>query len=136
MDQDREVDLDASEANPVTASVGKVTEASYRQMEYYVSGGGGYTEALIMPVVVDTMYAQPTAQVTDGTFDFSARWRLRTPSMRVVAGKEVLDTIQQYGSPWLDGRSSAGSVCCRRGHRGGSLGRRAPPGQGRRDDLQ
>ncbi len=111
LDQDRVVELDATQAVPVTASVGKANaETTYRQMEYYVSGGGGYTEALIMPAVVDNMYAQPTTAVSDETFDFSARWRLRTPIMRVVAGKEVLDTIQQYGSPWLDGKNSQDAV--------------------------
>ena len=111
LDQDRVVELDATQAVPVTATVGKANaEATYRQMEYYVSAGGGYTEALAMPVVVDNMYAQPTAQVTEGTFDFSARWRLRTPLMRVVAGQEALDVIQLYGSPWLDGKASQGAV--------------------------
>ena len=111
LDQDREVELDATQAVPVTASVDKPNaEATYQQMEYYVSAGGGYTEALAMPVVVDNMYAQPTAPVTEGTFDFSTRWRLRTPLMRVVADQKPLDVIQQYGSPWLHGTATQDAV--------------------------
>lgn len=108
--QDREVDLDASKAAPVTSSIaGKRTATSFMSMEYTLTSGGGYDEAVIMPAVIDTMYAQPTGQSVDG-FEFNARWRLRSTWMRVTAGKQDLDTLQANGSPWLNGSSTQDAV--------------------------
>jgi subtilisin family serine protease len=106
MNQDRTVDLDARTATVVSAKVPQRAEASFRMMEYSTSGAEPYDEALIIPPLVDTLYAAPTAKVTDGDFEFVTRWRLRRPSMDVALDGKALDVTQQVGSAWLNGSST------------------------------
>ncbi|WP_426560651.1 S8 family serine peptidase [Angustibacter sp. McL0619] len=123
LDQNRSVDLDARKATVVSAKVPQRTEATFRMMEYYTSGAEPYGEALMVPALVDTMYAAPTARVSDGDFEFATRWRLRQPSMDVTIDGKPLDATQQIGSAWLHGRSTLGATYLGRGTEADYAGR-------------
>lgn len=107
VDQDRVVALDASTASPVTATApnGEEAWAAFRQLEYATSEGVGFSEAYALPDLLDTMYANPTDTVEGADFEFTPRWRLRTPLLSLKSGGHTYDVLQQVNSGWVDGTS-------------------------------
>jgi subtilisin family serine protease len=103
--QDRTVDMDAGSAVPVTVHIPHRAEATAMRMEYFSSAGSGVDEALWMPFDVEHLYAAPTSQVTDGSFEFVTRWRLRKELFAVSSDTHHYDVTQGYGSAWLQGAS-------------------------------
>jgi subtilisin family serine protease len=103
LDSDQTVDLDASAANPITVKAPAQDAIEiWRRMEWHTSAGLGTTDAALVPVVYDHMYAQPTAAVTEGDYSYMTRWRLRRDYASVKVGSRTLDTQLAVSSDWVE----------------------------------
>ena len=99
---DTTVDLDAQEAHPVTVTSPRAgAVATWRQMEWHVSAGVGFSDMAVLPDVYDHMYAQSTDQVTEGSYSFVSRWRLRRDYISVRVGSHTVDSLTAIDSGWV-----------------------------------
>ncbi|GGO27272.1 S8 family serine peptidase [Micromonospora parathelypteridis] len=95
LDRDRTVTLDARAARQVQAKVPQEATATSLRMDIHRSTANGFTESQVLPNdSYDSMWALPTSRkVTDGEFEFGARWRLEQPALTVSAGGRLYDDL-------------------------------------------
>ena len=107
LDRDRVVSLDARKAVQVTATVPRVTEDRVLYLDWYRSDGSTSVmgSQYMLPSSVDTMYAMPTRRVTQGSFEFEARWRKAFPLLTITDRGRPLSVIGQAGSSLYDGQT-------------------------------
>ncbi|MGC4770081.1 S8 family serine peptidase [Micromonospora sp. DT44] len=93
---DRTVTLDARKARQVRAEVPQEATATSLRMDIHRSTGNSLTESQVLPDdSYDSMWALPTGRaVTDGEFEFGARWRLEQPALTVTAGGRSYDDLR------------------------------------------
>ncbi|MFF2776511.1 S8 family serine peptidase [Streptomyces sp. NPDC058052] len=110
LDRDREITLDGRTLREIRADVEKRTETRQLVMEYdRQANGTGYTDIVQVPVTYDSLFAAPTAPVTNGSFEYRTVWRLGKPMVEAsVAGVRLSDLRQQAGSTLLEGRHRLG----------------------------
>ncbi|WP_409057538.1 S8 family serine peptidase [Streptomyces sp. SYP-A7185] len=103
LDQDREVTLDGRKLREVGVDVGKRTETRQLLMEYDRRANGATLQGAVqVPVKYDSIFAAPTAKVTDGSFEYRTVWRLGKPTLDV---KGLGQVVAQPGGTVGDGRS-------------------------------
>lgn len=103
LDRDREVTLDGRKLREIGVDVGKRTEIRQLLMEYDRRANGATLQGAVqVPVKYDSVFAAPTAEVTDGSFEYRTVWRLGKPSLDVKGLGEV---VAQPGGTVGDGRS-------------------------------
>ncbi|MEU7588396.1 S8 family serine peptidase [Micromonospora sp. NPDC049230] len=104
LDRDRTVTLDAREARQVRATVPQEATATSLRMDIHRSTANGLTESQVLPNdSYDSMWALPTSRkVTDGEFEFGARWRLEQPALTIsAAGRAYDDLLVKRATPAL-----------------------------------
>ncbi|MGW5737173.1 MULTISPECIES: S8 family serine peptidase [Streptomyces] len=103
LDQDREVTLDGRKLREVGVDVGQRTETRQLLMEYDRRANGATLQGAVqVPVKYDSIFAAPTAKVTDGSFEYRTVWRLGKPTLDV---KGLGQVVAQPGGTVGDGRS-------------------------------
>lgn len=103
LDRDREVTLDARKLREVGVDVGKRTETRQLLMEYDRRANGAALQGAVqVPVKYDSIFAAPTAEVADGSFEYRTVWRLGKPTLDV---KGLGQVVAQPGGTVGDGRS-------------------------------
>ncbi|MBM0235577.1 S8 family serine peptidase [Micromonospora sp. STR1_7] len=104
LDRDRTVTLDARAARQVRAQVPQEATPTALRMDIHRSFGASLTESQVLPDgSYDSMWALPTSRaVTDGEFEFGARWRLEQPALTVaVDGRSYDDLLVKRSTPAL-----------------------------------
>ncbi|MFD0070788.1 peptidase S8, partial [Streptomyces sp. NPDC127574] len=103
LDRDREVTLDGRTLREIAAKVDQRTETRQLLMEYDRNAGGSdLFGAVQVPIKYDSIFAAPTPEVTEGSFDYRTVWRLGKPLLEV---KGVADALAQPGGTLTEGRS-------------------------------
>ncbi|MEU6661135.1 S8 family serine peptidase [Streptomyces sp. NPDC046821] len=103
LDRDREITLDGRKLREVKADVGRTTQTRRLIMEAdRKSGGANYMSAVMVPLMYDSIFAAPTAQVGDGSFEYRTVWRLGKPRLQVDGVREA---FPQVGTTLVEGRS-------------------------------
>ncbi|MET8530341.1 S8 family serine peptidase [Micromonospora sp. NPDC005172] len=92
---DRTVVLDARKARQVQAEVPQEASATSLRMDIHRSTANSLMESQVLPDdSYDSMWALPLSRkVTDGEFEFGARWRLEQPALTVSAGGRSYDDL-------------------------------------------
>ncbi|MFF4535102.1 S8 family serine peptidase [Streptomyces aureus] len=111
LDQDRDVDLDASRARAVTAEVPRRTEDRTLSMNWYRADGtdanrygiGILEVQYLLAAKYDSMYVLPTRKVTTGSFEYETRWRKAVPFLTLTDGGRELRPMGQGRSALYDG---------------------------------
>lgn len=102
LDRDRHVTLDGRRLREIRAEVGRRTETRQLLMEYDRKAGGAALQGAVqVPVKYDSVFAAPTEEVTEGTFEFRTVWRLGAPLLRV---KGLSEAVAQPGGTLAEGR--------------------------------
>ncbi|MBW5425650.1 S8 family serine peptidase, partial [Streptomyces sp. BG9H] len=102
LDRDRKVTLDGRELREVRAEVQRRTATRQLLMEYDRKGGGAeLQEAVQVPVKYDSVFAAPTSEVTEGSFEYRTVWRLGKPPVDV---KGLREAVAQPGGTLTEGR--------------------------------
>ncbi|MDT0394842.1 MULTISPECIES: S8 family serine peptidase [Streptomyces] len=80
---------------------GILSYQTYRQID-----GHGWIDGTMYFDLAEALYISPTAEVTDGIFEFASRWQLVAPLLEagVVGGTEDLGAYYMPRSPLLDQR--------------------------------
>ncbi|GHE83483.1 S8 family serine peptidase [Streptomyces fumanus] len=103
LDRDREVTLDGRALREVGAAVDRSTETRQLVMEYArAAGGTDLFEAVQVPLAYDSVFAAPTGEVTEGTFEYRTVWRLGKPVLEVEGVREA---VAQAGGTVAEGRT-------------------------------
>ncbi|MFD5123464.1 S8 family serine peptidase [Streptomyces sp. NPDC058385] len=103
LDRDREITLDGRQLKEVKADVGRTTETRHLLMEAdRKAGGADYMSAVQLPIKYDSIFAAPTREVTDGSFEYRTVWRLGKPMLQVDGLREA---VVQPGATLAEGRS-------------------------------
>ncbi|MFJ7933273.1 S8 family serine peptidase [Sporosarcina sp. NPDC096371] len=111
LDAPTTIELDARNAQEITANVPDKTEANYRKLEFYRNmSPGSIVGQYQVPPTIDKMYAEPTAAITKGKLDVNTRWRLVKPITTITHGETELDIITQPGSTFLEGKHQLAAV--------------------------
>ncbi|MFJ2769745.1 S8 family serine peptidase [Streptomyces sp. NPDC087300] len=102
LDRDREITLDGRKLREIKAEVDRRTETRQLLMEYdRKAGGADLMGAVQVPVKYDSIFAAPTAKVTEGSFEYRTVWRLGKPLVDV---KGVRNAVAQPGGTIAEGR--------------------------------
>ena len=108
LDRNREADLDARRAHLVSAVVPQAAEDRMTRVEWNrVAGGVAFNENFLLPPGYTSVWAQSTAKVTSGSFQFDTRWRKAAPLLTVTAeqprtaDRSLPDLLVQAGSTLL-----------------------------------
>ncbi|MFF0398442.1 S8 family serine peptidase [Streptomyces sp. NPDC005248] len=106
LDSDREANLDARKAHRVASVAPQRTEALTTRVEWNrVTDGYSRNESYMLPVAYTSIWAQTTAKVTTGSFNFVTRWRKAQPqfslkaTQRPLSDRGYLDPMLQNGAP-------------------------------------
>ncbi|MHA6765522.1 S8 family serine peptidase [Streptacidiphilus sp. PAMC 29251] len=118
LDRNREADLDARKAHLVSSVVPQPAENQLTRVEWNrVAGGSAFNENFLLPPAYTSVWAQSTAKVTSGSFQFDTRWRKAAPLLTVTAAQARFpsesfpDLLVQPGSTMLPaGRTQLGVV--------------------------
>ncbi|MGY6018556.1 S8 family serine peptidase [Streptomyces spinosirectus] len=103
LDRDREVTLDGRRLREIKAVVARRTETRQLLMEYdRDAGGSDLFGAVQVPVKYDSVFAAPTAKVTQGAFEYRTVWRLGKPLLEV---KGVGEAVVQPGGTLIEGHT-------------------------------
>ncbi|MFG2947417.1 S8 family serine peptidase [Streptomyces adustus] len=103
LDQDREVTLDGRRLREIRAEVDRRTETRHLLMEYDRDAGGcDLSGSVLVPAKYDSVFAAPTTQVAQGTFEYRTVWRLGRPLLEVDG---VRDALVQPGGTLVAGRT-------------------------------
>ncbi|MEU6124673.1 S8 family serine peptidase [Streptomyces sp. NPDC047123] len=101
LDRDREITLDGRRLREIRAEVDRRTETRQLLMEYdRAAGGADLMGAVQVPVKYDSIFAAPTAKVTEGTFEYRTVWRLGKP---LVAVRGLREAVAQPGGTLAEG---------------------------------
>ncbi|MFI1676671.1 S8 family serine peptidase [Streptomyces sp. NPDC020607] len=104
LDQDRVITLDGRRLREIKADVDRRTETRQLLMEYdRKAGGADLMGAVQVPVKYDSVFAAPTAKVTDGSFEYRTVWRLGKPLVDV---KGLREAVAQPGGTIAEGRQA------------------------------
>ncbi|MER5182214.1 S8 family serine peptidase [Streptomyces sp. NPDC002896] len=106
--RDREVTLDGRELREITADVGRRTETRQLVMEYdRQANGADLFGAVQVPLTYDSIFATPTSEVTEGSFEYRTVWRLGKPliEVRTEDGERLGEAVAQPGGTLLEGRT-------------------------------
>ncbi|MEU6821529.1 S8 family serine peptidase [Streptomyces atriruber] len=102
LDRDRTVTLDGRKLREIKADVDRRTETRQLLMEYdRKAGGADLMGAVQVPVKYDSIFAAPTAKVTEGSFEYRTVWRLGKPLVEV---KGLREAVAQPGGTIAEGR--------------------------------
>ncbi|MGW2223988.1 S8 family serine peptidase [Streptomyces formicae] len=102
LDRNREITLDGRKLRQIKADVDRRTETRQLLMEYDRKAGGAELQGAVqVPVKYDSVFAAPTAKVTEGSFEYRTVWRLGKPLVDV---KGVGDAVAQPGGTIAEGR--------------------------------
>ncbi|CAM5267561.1 Peptidase S8 OS=Streptomyces alboniger OX=132473 GN=CP975_10920 PE=3 SV=1 [Streptomyces alboniger] len=102
LDRDREITLDGRKLREIRADVGRRTETRQLLMEYdRKAGGADLMGAVQVPVKYDSVFAAPTGEVTEGSFEYRTVWRLGKPLVDVRGLREA---VAQPGGTIAGGR--------------------------------
>jgi hypothetical protein len=123
LDRDRVADLDARRAHRVASVAPQRSEDQLTRVEWNrVAGGTSLNENFLLPSAYTSVWAQSTARVTSGAFQFDTRWRKTAPlltagfSGRHGSGQELSGLLAQPGATLLPaGRSRLAVVAAGRG---------------------
>ncbi|WP_055565956.1 S8 family serine peptidase [Streptomyces atriruber] len=103
LDRDRAITLDGRKLREIKADVDRRTETRQLLMEYdRKAGGADLMGAVQVPVKYDSIFAAPTAKVTEGSFEYRTVWRLGKPLVDV---KGLREAVAQPGGTIAEGRS-------------------------------
>ncbi|MCO8270322.1 S8 family serine peptidase [Actinoplanes sp. TRM 88003] len=104
LDRDRTVTLDARQARRITARVPQPTTPTAVRVDVHRGWPNAFTESSRLPdESYDSSWALPTGRkVTNGTFEFGARFRLEQPALTVHGHDNVL--VQRSEPPLAKGR--------------------------------
>ncbi|MFI6486165.1 S8 family serine peptidase [Streptomyces sp. NPDC050564] len=103
LDRNREVTLDGRQLKELKAKVDRRTETRQLLMEYDRNAGGSdLFGAVQVPVKYDSVFAAPTAKVTQGSFEYRTVWRLGKPLLEVDG---IGEAVVQPGGTLIEGRS-------------------------------
>ncbi|MEV5732059.1 S8 family serine peptidase [Streptomyces sp. NPDC052292] len=103
LDRDRDITLDGRKLREVKADVGRRTETRQLLMEYdRTANGADLFGAVQVPLAYDSVFAAPTAKVTEGAFEYRTVWRLAKPLLEV---KGVGEATVQAGGSLVEGRT-------------------------------
>ncbi|MFS8199548.1 S8 family serine peptidase [Streptomyces sp. CWNU-52B] len=116
LDRDREVTLDGRGLRELSARVDRRTETRQLLMEYHrAANGSDVSGAVQVPIRYDSVFAAPTAKVTEGSFEYRTVWRLGKPKLEV---KGVEEAVVQPGGTLVEGRRTLSLVDVGSGTRG------------------
>ncbi|MEU5898297.1 S8 family serine peptidase [Streptomyces venezuelae] len=102
LDRDRTITLDGRKLREIKADVDRRTETRQLLMEYdRKAGGADLMGAVQVPVKYDSVFAAPTAKVSDGSFEYRTVWRLGKPLVDV---KGLREAVAQPGGTIAEGR--------------------------------
>ncbi|MPY34384.1 S8 family serine peptidase [Streptomyces adustus] len=118
LDQDRNVDLDASRTREVTAEVPRRTEDRALSMNWYRADGqaansygvGVVEVQYLLASTYDSMFVLPTRKTTQGTFEYETRWRKALPLLTVTDDGRPVQVIAQANSARYDGHKRLEAV--------------------------
>jgi subtilisin family serine protease len=118
VDQNREIVLDARDANRITVRTPKVSEDIYRRTGYFHDSGiddpfRTFVNQYTVPANVDEMYAAPTGQVAGAGYEYLTRWRRTAPLLSLSAitrGQQLLTPLYQLGSTRYEGTDRLAAV--------------------------
>ncbi|GGU76705.1 peptidase [Streptomyces filipinensis] len=97
LDHDQDVTLDGRRLREVEAGVDRRTETRQLLMEYdRQANGADLFGAVQVPLTYDSVFAAPTAKVTEGAFEYRTVWRLAEPQLEVAGIGEA--TVQPGGT--------------------------------------
>ncbi|KOV67878.1 S8 family serine peptidase [Streptomyces sp. MMG1121] len=103
LDRNREVTLDGRRLRELKARVDQRTETHQLLMEYdRKANGADLFGAVQVPLTYDSVFAAPTAKVTQGSFEYRTVWRLAKPMLEV---KGVGEATVQAGGTLIGGRT-------------------------------
>ncbi|MFB9737695.1 S8 family serine peptidase [Streptomyces thermocoprophilus] len=102
LDRDREVTLDGRRLREVRAAVDRRSEVRQLVMEYdRAANGADLFDAVQVPLTYDSVFAAPTGEVTQGTFEYRTVWRLGKP---LLDAEGVTEATVQSGGTLTGGR--------------------------------
>ena len=118
LDRDRTAALDARQAHQVSSVAPQPAQDQMTRVEWNrVAGDASFNENFLMPVSYTSVWAQSTAKVTSGAFEFDTRWRKAVPQLTVQAtqarfpDESFPDALVQSGTTMLpQGTSKLGVV--------------------------
>ncbi|WP_392674641.1 S8 family serine peptidase [Streptomyces sp. LN785] len=95
LDRDRTVVLDARKAREMRLQTPRESETTAVRVDYTRTFPGVTTQStsFTMPRSDDSVWAQPTAKVTEGTFGVRTRWRNEQPAMKISSGRDSFDNL-------------------------------------------
>ncbi|MFH8340693.1 S8 family serine peptidase [Streptomyces sp. AM6-12] len=97
LDHDSDITLDGTRLREVKVAVPRRTETHQLLMEYDRSANGAdLSGAVQVPLAYDSVFAAPTPEVTQGTFEYRTVWRLAKPQLEVRGIGEA--TVQPGGT--------------------------------------
>ncbi|WP_250030058.1 S8 family peptidase [Paractinoplanes maris] len=104
LDRDRAVTLDARRARQVIARVPQPATPTAVRLDIHRGWPAGFTESSRLPdESYDSSWALPTGRrVTEGTFEFGARFRLEQPALTIAGFDDIL--VQRSEPPLPRGR--------------------------------
>ncbi|MCC5476060.1 S8 family serine peptidase [Streptomyces barringtoniae] len=103
LDHDQDVTLDGRRLREIEARVDRRTETHQLLMEYdRQANGADLFDAVQVPLTYDSVFAAPTAKVTQGGFEYRTVWRLAEPQLEV---KGVGEATVQPGGTLIAGRT-------------------------------
>ncbi|MEE4544910.1 S8 family serine peptidase [Streptomyces sp. V4-01] len=86
LDRDRDADLDARRAHRVASVAPQPAQDQLTRVEWNrVAGGASFNENFLLPAAYTSVWAQSTARVTSGAFQFDTRWRKTAPVLTATA---------------------------------------------------
>ncbi|MGW6015404.1 S8 family serine peptidase [Streptomyces sp. NPDC055210] len=131
LDRDREVTLDGRRLREIAARVDRRTETRQLLMEYdRAANGADLFGAVQVPLQYDSVFAAPTAKVTQGSFEYRTVWRLGKPLLEV---KGVGEAVVQPGGTLVEGRRTLPLVDVGSGDTGSGGTRSGAGGYGGKD---
>ncbi|MFE3638746.1 peptidase S8, partial [Streptomyces sp. NPDC059168] len=128
LDRDRDVTLDGRGLRELWADVRRRTETRQLLMEYdRTANGADLFGAVQVPLTYDSVFAAPTAKVTEGGFEYRTVWRLAKPLLEV---RGIGEATVQAGGSLVEGRTRLPLTDVGDGPftAGGSPRTRTPPG--------
>jgi len=111
LDGDTTINLDAREANEISAEVPKQTTPSHQRLGFLRSLEGiGVELNYILPPHVNKMYAVPAEEVESGHLELAPRWRLIKPSLSINLGEQELRVTPLPGMELVNEKTNLDTV--------------------------
>src|SRR5690625_4421845 len=108
---DTTINLDAREANEISAEVPKQTTPSHQRLGFLRSLEGiGVELNYILPPHVNKMYAVPAEEVESGHLELAPRWRLIKPSLSINLGEQELRVTPLPGMELVNEKTNLDTV--------------------------